>query len=287
MEKKSICITTDCACDLPEELLKKNNIDIIYCYIQTDTGNFRDVDEINSVNIFEYLKDEDKHAVTKAPSVTDFESFFSDKLKEYDEVIHIATSSKVSQCVKNASKAAREMKEYGRRIYIFDSLHVSSGLGLLALHATELLQLNKQTEEIISDLKVMRNNVSTTFMVNNADYLYKNGKVSKHIRLFCNVFHVHPVLKMEKGFIKIKSIHIGSYEKCAADYIRKQLKNPTQINAKKLFVTHAACNISDLNYIKKEVQKYLQFDSVNILTTSATIAGNCGPRTFALVFQKN
>lgn len=286
MENKSICITTDCACDLPEQLLKNNNIDIVYFYIQTDTGNFRDMDEMNSVNMFDYLQDEDKHVVTKAPSVADFEAFFSNKLKEYDEVIHIAISSKVSQCVKNSSKAAREMKEYGKRIHIVDSWHVSTGLGLLVLHATKLLRSNKEPEDIISDIKVMRNIVSTTFLVNSADYLYKNGKIGKNIRWFCNLFHIHPVLKMEKGFMKLKAIYVGSYEQCTADYIRKELKKSKRINTHKLFITHAACSVSDLSYIKQEIERYVKFDSVDVTKTSATVAGNCGPGTFGLAFQK-
>ena len=56
-EKRTICITTDCVCDLPTETLKENDIDVVYFYIETDTGRFRDVSEITAQNIFDYLKE--------------------------------------------------------------------------------------------------------------------------------------------------------------------------------------------------------------------------------------
>ena len=63
-EKKKICITTDCVCDLPDEMLRDNDIDIVYFYIDTDTGRFRDRSEITAQNIFEYLKNGGKKSVT-------------------------------------------------------------------------------------------------------------------------------------------------------------------------------------------------------------------------------
>ena len=32
-EKRKICITTDCVCDLPDEMLKEYNVDVVYFYI--------------------------------------------------------------------------------------------------------------------------------------------------------------------------------------------------------------------------------------------------------------
>ena len=66
MAKEKLCITTDCVCDLPDYLLKKHNIDLIYFYINTDTGRFRDRDEITAQNVFEYYANNGRECVTTA-----------------------------------------------------------------------------------------------------------------------------------------------------------------------------------------------------------------------------
>ncbi len=286
MADKRICITTDCACDLTSDMLKTYNIDLMYFYITTETGRFRDVDEITSRNIFEYLQDERKRTTTKAPPTEEFREFFERKLEKYDEVIHITISSKISMSMKNSTQAVEQMGEAGKRIHIFDSRHLSSGLGLIVLKGAQMLVKGHSSQEIIEELTKLREMVSTTFMANNADYLYINNKVSKNVKLICSVFNIHPVLKMQDGYLKLKSIQIGNYEKSAIRYIKKELKNAEKIDKEKLFITHSGCSVNDIKLIKKEVEKYINFENVWVTKASATISGNSGPRTFGVLFAR-
>ena len=129
MTKNRICITTDCVCDLPDEMLRNNNVDIIYFYVETDSGRFRDVDEITAQNIFDYLKNGGNKVITAPASVEDTEVFFAEKLREYDSIIHIAVSSKLSDFVSNALQAAENLGDDGKRIHIVDSQQISTSIG--------------------------------------------------------------------------------------------------------------------------------------------------------------
>ena len=80
-ENKKICITTDCVCDLPDEMLRDNNIDIVYFYIETDTGRFRDRSEITAQNIFEYLKNGGKKALQVLLQPMSLSNFLRKSLK--------------------------------------------------------------------------------------------------------------------------------------------------------------------------------------------------------------
>ena len=75
MAENKICITTDCVCDLPDEMLKKNNVDQIYFYIRTDNGRFRDIDEITAQNIFDYFENGGVKAISEAPPKKNFIRF--------------------------------------------------------------------------------------------------------------------------------------------------------------------------------------------------------------------
>ena len=52
---KKIGISTDCMCDLPEELLAAHDIDVMQFYIHTATGSFWTESEVTADNILEYL----------------------------------------------------------------------------------------------------------------------------------------------------------------------------------------------------------------------------------------
>lgn len=284
--KKTICITTDCVCDLPDEMIKDNNIDVVYFYIETDTGRFRDVSEITAQNIFDYLKNGGHKSMTNAPEPEEFVELFTEKLKSYDEIIHIAIGGGVSASVRNSEKAVEQMGENGKRVHILDSKHLSTGIGHIVLKAAEMVRNGvNDSGKILSELEEMRDRVSSSFMADSADYLYRNNKVSRVVKVICTFFNIHPVLTMKNGYLGLKDIQIGNYEKSALRYIRKELKTPG-IRTDRLFITHAGCTASDIKMIKKEINRIKKFDAVIVTKASATISSNSGPRTFGLLYVR-
>ncbi len=284
MSNKKICITTDCVCDLPEDILKRNNVDLIYFYIETDTGRFRDVSEITAQNIFEYIENGGKKTITTAPSEEQYYELFEKKLKSFDEVIHIAISDGISLSVKHSKAAVERLGEKGERVHIFDSGHLSTGIAHFVLRAAKMARRGCGTEEILDEMAKMKPKVSSSFMADKAEYLFRNNKVSNNVRVLCDMFNIHPVLCMRDGKLVLKSVQIGDYRKCAVRYVRNVLKRSDKIKKDTLFITHAGCTVNDLRLIKKEVSRIAKFDSIVVTKASATISGNSGPRTFGLLY---
>ena len=50
-----VYITSDCTCDLSEELLNKYDVEVIHFYISTDRGCFKDRVEMTATNVVEYF----------------------------------------------------------------------------------------------------------------------------------------------------------------------------------------------------------------------------------------
>ncbi len=285
--KKKIGITTDCVCDLPDEYLQHSDVSIIYFYINTDNGRFRDGSEITSANVLEYLENGGKKAVTAAPSVQEYTDFFKENLERFDEIIHITISSRISKSYLNSTNAAKQMDENGKRIHIVDSKHLSTGIGFVVIKAVEMQQTGADTEEIKSALNTLIPNISTTFITLNADYLYLNGRVNKTVKTLCSLFNIHPVLTMKNGEIALKNVRIGNYERAFLRYIKGELKNPDKINPHKVFITHAGCTVKDTELIKQIVGACCNFEELLITKASATISGNCGARTFGILYVNN
>ena len=281
---KKTGITTDCVCDLPEEYLKANCIDVIYFYITTATGMFKDGYEITSGNVLEYMENGGKKAETNAPAPGEYKEFFEKALEQYDELVHITISSRVSRSCQNAMASLELMGENGKRVTVIDSSHLSTGMGYIVMKAAELRDSGKSVSEIVEVVEGMKRRISTTFIVKNADYLYRNGRVSRNLKKMSALFRLHPVLTLKNGKITLKMFKIGNYERSVMRYIRGELKRSRRIDKSRLFITHAGCTIKTMSQIKAETEKLCRFDEVTVTKASATVSSNCGPETVGVMF---
>ena len=284
---QNVLISTDCVADVPAEFVKKYNIGIIYYTIKTDSGEFRDTDEITAANIMEYLAGGTKKALSVIPSLEDYRTFFEKSLTEYDRIIHISISRGVSQACDNAETACRQLGEKGSRIKVIDSRHLSSGQGLLVIEAGKLISQGKTWEETAEYVKELVPRVSTSFLSYNADYLYYNDKVSKFIMNLCNIFQLHPVLGMKDGRLTVTGFHMGKYELAKKKYINKVTGNVKGIRKDLGFITYAGCTSKMLDDVMEKVQAKVGFDRLYEQPASATISCNCGPNTFGVLYISN
>lgn len=283
---KSIGITADCVCDLPEHDLRERRIALMYFYITTDTGRFQDGYDITSDNILEYLKEGGVKAGTYVPRLEEYKAFFERQLERCDELIHIAASSQVSASCRSAVEALERMGEQGKRVTIVDSQHLSTGMGLMVLRAAELRDKGCSSSEIVSALLEMRDKVSTTFITRSTSYLYRNGQVGKLVGSLSKVLLLHPVLALKNGRISLRTVRIGNDEHSVMRYVRSALKHRGSIDTRRLFITHAGCTVRTIAQIRAEVDRLCPFDEIIVTQTSATVSSNCGPGTIGLMYVR-
>ncbi|MGN0665672.1 MAG: DegV family protein [Huintestinicola sp.] len=284
MSKRKVGILTECMCDLPRSVLYEYDVDLVFPLIETEHGIFTDTDEITSENVLEYIEAGGGAAKSTAPLPEVYRNAFKRTLKKYDEVIHVATSSGVSESFVNSSKAVETMGELGNKVHVFDSGHLSSGLGLIVQRAAELANWGKSSEDIIAELNDMKTRVCTTFIARNADYLYLNGHVSKTVKALCGLLQIHPVLIMKNGNLTLKDIELGDYSSSVRHYIRSVLRNPSTISKKRCYITHVGCSVKRVEMIKQVTEECCKFEEMNTTKASATISANCGPDTFGVLF---
>ena len=213
-----IAISTECVADMPMAILEEREIALVYFDIQTNKGLFRDTQEIDAVNVIDYMKGGYNKATSVAPSPSTYADHFMDLLKGCDEVIHISISSKVSQGYKNASIGRTKMGFEGNRVHIIDSKQLSGGQALLVLKACDMLKEKRSLKEIIREVEFLADKVSTSFMTDSLEYLSYNGRVSKKAMELCKRLRVHAVLAMKDGSLELDSVHIGTYDNCARKY---------------------------------------------------------------------
>lgn len=284
-KNQKIKIVTECVCDLPKLWLAEHNVDILYFSVETDNGVFSDTSEITSENLIEYIMRGGQKALSIVPTPEAYRRVFEKNLKKYDELILLTISSKISAAFQSAKKALEEMDaEQARRVHLFDSWHLSSGLGHLVIKAVDMVENGASSEEILAALEALKHKVCTSFISESVDYLYRNGKVSEKVNRICTAFNIHPILAMKNGALVLQSVAFGSYRKACIRYIKKTLRKPDTIERNAAFITHAGCSTKTLDFIKNELAKVYTFDNLEVTKASATVSSNCGPNTFGILF---
>lgn len=283
---KKIGITADCTCDLPDNYFEDHDIGVIYFYITTDTGKFRDGYEIDSQNIIEYLEKGGTKAVAQAPQPMEYELFFEKQLEKYDEIIHISLSDRLSISCRNAREALQFMGKDGKRVTVIDSGLFSSGMAFMIMKAVEMRDRGCTMQEITEESCNIRDRISASFVARNADYLCRSGLTGRVVKAACSIMMMHPVMSMKKGRVKLKSFQLGDYDRSVSSYIRSELRNADKIDRKRVFITHAGCDGDMLEAVKKEVMSLCSFDEVIVTSATAAISSTCGAGSIGVLFLR-
>ena len=280
-QRRSLMITTDSVCDLPEALKKEFHISVCPYYVFTDQGRFLDELELRADELLVHVA-EGKTGYSQPPEAEDYERFFAEKLTEAQNVIHITMAKHASQGYYNAVEAAKSFEN----VTVLDSGHLSSSMGLIVLHAASMAEKHAAKGEIIRVVQELQRYISSAFIIDNTHRMCQAGLISKRIQIVCDALLLHPVIVLRRSRMTVGSMMLGDFAHVAKRYVRKVLLDVRNIDRRILFITYAGLDQKKLRYIQDLVQQYCPFERVYLQKASSAIASNCGPGSFGLLFMK-
>jgi DegV family protein with EDD domain len=193
-----IAIVTDSTSDIPKDLLKSNNITSIpLSVIFKDATYLDDGKEITIEDFYKKLKTADGLPTTTQPTPKDFVETYTSLLKEYDSILSIHISSKMSGTINSAELAKQQMPDAD--IEIFDSELVHMPLGFLALEAAKMAKDGKSRDDIVAGLKALRTKLKVLFVPSTLEYLKKGGRIGKAKGLIASLLEIKPILTLNDG----------------------------------------------------------------------------------------
>ncbi|MCI9289858.1 MAG: DegV family EDD domain-containing protein [Oscillospiraceae bacterium] len=280
-KRRSVLVTTDSVCDLPESLIKELGISVCPYYVCTDEGRFLDGQELKPDELLAHIA-QGRKGYSQSPEVEDYERFFAEKLTEAQNVIHIAMAKHVSVGYQNALEAAKSFDN----VTVINSGHLSSSMGLAVLWAAHMAENHVPKAEIVASVKRMERFISSAFIINSTHMMCQAGRISKRIQILCDALLLHPVLVLRKSRMVVGSMEMGSFTHVAKKYVRKVLQETRSIDRRILFITYSGLDEKKLKYIQNLVQQHCPFERVYVQKASAAIASNCGPDSFGLLFMR-
>ena len=276
-----IKITSDSTCDLSAELINKYDVGIVPLTVLLGNGSFKDGQGIVPQDIFDYVAKTGQLPKTSAPSVEDYSNYFASLLKSYEAVIHINISSKTSVSNSNAQKAAESFK---KKVYVIDSLALSTGQGLLVLKACDLVNSGLKPGEIVNKINSLRAKVNTSFVPDRLDYLHKGGRCSLASMMGAKVLKLHPMIEMGDGQLFAKKKYRGDMARCIKNYTEDLAVQYPSYDKTRCFITHSCADQELIDLAKKQVAELFEFDEVLETTAGSIVTSHCGRNTLGVLF---
>lgn len=280
-KKAIVAVTTESVADIPKEICERYGIAVLPHMVKTGGGLFRDGKEIDQNGLLLYMENPEATVETVSPDVEEHEVFFAENLSRANNIVHISISSNVAH---SGCPAAMKAALAFDNVYVVDSGHLSSGQGLMTILAADMAESGKSADEIIATMEELKDRVHTSFIVDNLDYLARAGQLNNRIAGATKSLLMHPVLTLRKGKMGIGRVFFGSRTRAWERYIGTCLKNPERIDGNVLFVTYVGINHTELEWIRQEIRKYMEFEKIYFQKASPAITANCGPGTFGLLY---
>ncbi len=279
-KRKKIYVTADCTCDIPQELLEKYDIKLMYLYIKTPNGRFADTREIDSDSIAQYVTPENTTAHGDRVSIEEFEEFFAEVLTQAEEVIHISLSSKMGYSHEAALRAAEGFDH----VHVIDSGMISCGQGLITLHAAKLATEGKSVAQICESVNEMKNHIRMSFVLPGADIFYQSGRIPKVFRNLCRVLQLHPYAGVKQKKTMVYTLFGGQVEKAWKQAVKCSFLNRKRVNPDVIFIAHVGCSVRQQDFLRREILKRVPFEKVITNKTSFTTACSTGMGTIGYAY---
>lgn len=276
-----IKITSDSTCDLSPELIKKYDIDILPLYVSMGEETKKDGLEVVPEDIYDHVAKTGKLPKTSAPNLNDLIELFDKWHNEGYSIVHFSISSDFSSSYHSATIAAEEVGD----VYVVDSRNLSTGQGLVVLHAADLAAEGKSAEEIKAECDKLTPKVEASFVVDSIDYLYKGGRCSAVAALGANLLKLKPCIDVIDGKMTSSKKYRGKIDKVILDYVKDRLNGREDIVKNRIFITHTKCNPETVEAVRNLVNELAPgFNEVLETTAGCTVTSHCGPNTLGVLF---
>ena len=277
-----IKITADSTCDLSETLLRQWNISLIPMHILMGEESLLDGVTVRPADVFTHVQNGGKMPKSAAANLVEYTEFFAPFAKEYDAVIHISVSSKLSSCFQNARLAAGEFEN----VCVVDSQNICTGQGYLVLKAAKWAADGLTARAIQMKLQSLAKRVELSFVLDRLDFMAKSGRCSGVLAFGANLLGIKPALEVINGELKVVKKYRGSLPICVGKYITDQLANREDIDRSMVFISSTQAKPGCMEAIKAGLRQYGNFENVYETDIGTTIGGYSGPGTIGIVFAR-
>jgi fatty acid kinase fatty acid binding subunit len=271
-------VVTDSACDLPDDLIERDGIEVVPLTIRFGKEELVDRKELSTDEFWRRLAESDVLPETSAPSAGAFEAAFRRLIGDgATGIICINLSSKLSATMQAAQVAAQAVRA-DCPVVVVDSLMVSMGLGSLCLTAARRAADGDSLESIVANVTDRRNRSKLYGALDTLEFLKKGGRVGNARALLGSMLAIKPVLEVRDGEVE-EAGKVRTRSKALRLLVDRVKEGPFE----NLAVLHG--NAPDLDELLDMLEPLTPRDEIVIGQIGPVIGTHAGPRVIGVTFQ--
>ena len=193
-----IKIICDSLSDIPKELIDKYDIEVVPLTVILDDKEYKDGVDISNDEFYKILREQNAYPKTSQATYPQFKEVFEKYVNEGRKILYIAGSSVATGTYQSAVLAKNDIDG---EIYTYDSQTFSYVIGILVVKAAELAQQGKEIDEILDEIKELREKTYVLFSVDTLEYLQKGGRISSTKAAIGSILNIKPILDIKNGLV--------------------------------------------------------------------------------------
>lgn len=224
---------------------------------------------------------------TSQPSVGELTEFWTELLKDFDEIVHIPMSSGLSQACASAT-ALSHSADFDGKVYVVDNHRISVTMKESVYDAAKLRDQGKTANEIKTYLEETAGCSSIYIAVDTMKYLKKGGRVTPAAAMIGTILKIKPILQIHgekldkyalaRGNQKAKELMKAAMKKDLESFLAPYVENDELA----LYVAHSD-NEAEARVFSQELKALFP----NIPVThcdrlSLSVACHIGPGSLAI-----
>lgn len=196
-----IRVVTDSACDVPEEIARRLNIDIVSLSIRFGDEEFTDRVDLSPEEFWAKCKASKTLPETAAPSPGAFQAAYERaKADNCDGVIVLTLSALLSATNQSAVLGAEAVSD-SMPVRVVDTKAVSMAQGLLVIDVAELASTGADLDQLVAHAESLVPKVGVVAMLDTLEHLIKGGRVGGARALLGQVLSIKPLLELKDGVV--------------------------------------------------------------------------------------
>jgi DegV family protein with EDD domain len=192
-ERARVVIATDSAADIPESELERLDIHVVPARVHFGEHSYLDKVSLSPDEFYALLASSKEPPKTSQPPPGDFRRLFEHLASHHEAVVSVNLTRRASGTLAAAEQAAARL-EARDRVRVIDSGNVSTGQGLIAMHAAECAQAGASATEIVAAVHAARAHTQTYACLTTLEHAVRGGRVPAIAGTLARWLHVMPLL---------------------------------------------------------------------------------------------
>ncbi len=277
---EKIIIASDSTTDLSPEQIAKYDIKIMPLGVTIGGKNYSDGVDIDPDMIYDNYNKTGELPKTSAINIAQCEDFFEQCTSEGYSIVFFTISSEMSSTFSNARLAAEDYPN----VHVVDTRNLSTGGGLLLVHAAEMAAAGHSAEEIAKECEELALCVDASFVIDSLEFLYKGGRCTALEAFGANLLSLKPCISVKGGKMGVGKKYRGKFERVLPIYISDRVGDGSGIRPEHVFITHAGCDPDVVDACVEKVRSIGYFEDIMVSRAGCTVSSHCGRNTLGVLF---